>query len=223
MTDHIMIFDNETNGLPKTKERNVPMSRVDHWPRVIQLAWTVCDLEGRELSWGKHLVRPDGWEIPPPEDPPNFWQKHGFTMDLLHAEGRPIAEVADSFVGDLQSCKYMVSHNMEFDYPVLGAEFIRLGARSERIPTRICTKEASTDYCKVPFPGRRDTRSWVKQNWKWPTLAELHTKLFGVPFDNAHDAGGDVAALRACFFELVRRGVIQLEEVPAAPQRGPKR
>jgi DNA polymerase-3 subunit epsilon len=198
------------------------MSRLEHWPRVIQLAWTVCDVTGTERSWGNYLIKPDGWAIPDPEDPPNFWQKHGFTQERSLAEGVPLAEAAAHFVGDLQSCKYMVSHNMEFDYPVLGAELIRYGLRSERVPARICTKESSTDYCRIPFPGRRDTRPWVTQSWKWPTLDELHRKLFGQPFDAAHDARGDVAALKSCLFELIRRGVIRLDDVPAT-QRAPRR
>lgn len=220
-TNHFMIFDNETNGLPATKERNVPMTRLDHWPRVIQLAWTVCDAGGEERSWGNYLIKPDGWAIPAPTDPPNFWQKHGFTMELLQEKGVPLAEAAAHLVGDLQSCRYMVSHNMDFDRPVLGAELIRAGLRSERKPVAICTKEASTQYCKIPFPGRRDTRPWVKQSYKWPTLDELHRKLFGTPFADAHQAAGDVAALRACFFELVRRGVIKPEEYET--QRAPAR
>ncbi len=212
MTDHFMIFDNETDGLPKSKEKNVPMSRLEHWPRVIQLAWTVCDADGIDRSWGNYLIKPAGWAIPAPEDPPNFWQKHGFTQERSLAEGVPIAEAAAHFVGDLQSCKYMVSHNMAFDHPVLGAEFIRLGLRSERRPVRICTKEASTHYCKIPHAWRKERRPWMIKDYKWPTLDELHQKLFGRPFADAHQAAGDVAALRTCLFELIRRGVIKPEE-----------
>jgi DNA polymerase-3 subunit epsilon len=215
-----MFFDNETNGLPATKEKNVPATRIDHWPRVIQLAWSLTDLENKELSWGNYLIKPEGWAIPDGTDgkDASFWIKHGYNTAKSLAEGVPIADAVGTFNADLQSADVLVSHNMEFDHKVLGAEFIRLGVRSERVPFRICTKEASTNYCKIPHAWRKEKRPWMIKDFKWPTMAELHMKLFGKPFDNAHDAGGDVAALRVCFFELVRLKVISLENI-AATQR----
>jgi len=57
----------------------------------------------------------------------------------------------------------------------------------------------STDYCKI------------RNNWgsyKWPSLIELHTKLFDEGFDGAHDALADVKACAKSFFELKEREVI---------------
>ena len=39
-------------------------------------------------------------------------------------------------------------------------------------------------------------------------MMELHEKLFGVAFDDAHDALADVAALSKCFFKLQEIGVL---------------
>lgn len=211
-----MFFDTETNGKPINYK--APMTMVDNWPRVIQLAWTLTDLNDKELSWGNHLIKPDGWTIPSEEThgkEAEFWIKHGFSNDKSIEAGVPIAEAANGFIADLQSCDVLVAHNITFDYNVLGAEMIRLGLRSDRVPARVCTMEASTNYCKIPYPGRKDTRTWVKQNWKWPKLEELYRKLFGKEFENAHAADGDVAALRVCFFELVRLKVISLENISA--------
>lgn len=47
--------------------------------------------------------------------------------------------------------------------------------------------------------------------FKWPKLIELHRKLFGTGFDDAHDALADVKACGKCFFEMKRRGIIKLE------------
>ena len=59
--------------------------------------------------------------------------------------------------------------------------------------------QSSTNYCAIPgFYG----------NYKWPTLDELHRKLFNTGFEDAHDASVDINATAKCFWELKRRGVI---------------
>jgi|SRR5687767_5819193 len=212
----IMFFDTETNGKPINYK--APMSQVDNWPRVIQLAWSLTDVENKELSWGNYLIKPDGWEIPSEAThgkDAEFWLKHGYSTEKSLEVGVPIIEAASTFVADLQSCIVLVCHNMAFDYNVLGAELIRLGLRSDVVPARICTMEGSKDFCKIPMPHRKERRPWIKQEYKWPKLEELHRKLFGKDFDNAHDAGGDVAALRSCFFELVRQNIISIDNLEA--------
>lgn len=186
------------------------MKDLNNWPRVIQLAWVACN-EGRgTISQGNHLIRPDGWTIPDGSDGKDatFWIEHGFNTQKSLKEGVPIREAAELFVRDLQDCTYMISHNMDYDYNVLGSELIRLELKSERRPVRICTKETSTNFCAIPFEGRRYPGS--RQRYKWPKLAELHLKLFGFDFEDAHDAMGDVFALKKCFFQLLELGVIKL-------------
>lgn len=200
----ITFFDTETTGLPL--DWKAPMSQVDNWPRVIQLAWLVCDERGAELHNGKFLIKPDGWKIPQEE----FWIKNGFTTEANERDGIPVADALRAFIAHLRGGLYLVSHNMDFDHKVLGAEMIRAKVFSETKPLRICTKEASTQFCKIPFAGRKQYPGARAQNYKWPKLTELHEKLFGVAFQDAHDAMGDVVALKNCFFELVRLGVIVL-------------
>lgn len=200
----ITFFDTETTGLPKNWK--APMTQLDNWPRVIQLAWMTTDYKGEIFSQRELLIKPDGWEIPVEK----FWIDHGFNTETSMEKGNPLDQVLCDFVTDLNQSDYLVSHNMDFDHKVLGAEMLRYNIRGKRT-LKICTKEASTNFCKIPFAGRRDTRSWVKQNYKWPKLEELHAKLFGADFDNKHQAGGDVAAMAKCFFELVRLQVITLD------------
>ena len=42
---------------------------------------------------------------------------------------------------------------------------------------------------------------------------ELHQKLFGEGFGDAHDAAYDVSATARCFFEMVRLKVIERPEL----------
>ena len=41
-------------------------------------------------------------------------------------------------------------------------------------------------------------------NYKFPTLSELHFKIFGKNFNEAHNASADVDATARCLFELLR-------------------
>ena len=41
-----------------------------------------------------------------------------------------------------------------------------------------------------------------------PKLQELHRKLFGCDFDNAHDALSDIRATEKCFWEMRKRKLI---------------
>lgn len=54
------------------------------------------------------------------------------------------------------------------------------------------------NYCALPG----------SQGYKWPKLIELHEKLFGETFVDAHDARVDVKACARCFFELKKRNVL---------------
>jgi hypothetical protein len=57
---------------------------------------------------------------------------------------------------------------------------------------------STTDFCALPgYYG-----------YKWPTLQELHKKLFGRGFEDAHDAYIDVSVTVKCFFELKILGKI---------------
>lgn len=202
----ITFFDTETTGLPI--DWKAPMTKLDNWPRVIQLAWMTTDLKGKILDQQEWLIKPDGWEIPVDK----FWIDHGFNTATSMEKGHEMGHILCDFVSQLFKSEYLVSHNMDFDHKCLGAEMLRYNITGKRL-LKICTKEASTDWCKIPFfnKGHRASYSKMSQRYKWPKLEELHAKLFGADFDNKHQAGGDVAALVKCFFELVRIGVIQLE------------
>ena len=61
------------------------------------------------------------------------------------------------------------------------------------------TKDISTQFCALP--GGKGGK------YKWPTLTELHQKLFGEGFGDAHDAAYDVAATARCFFGLINQKI----------------
>jgi len=200
---NILFFDTETTGTPKNYK--APMTDLENWPRVIQLAWEKTDDSGNVLSNSEVLIKPDGWVIPMEK----IWIDNGFHTDISNDKGIAMPDALDSFVTDLNECDVMVAHNMGFDHPILGAEMIRYKKRANNpARTKICTMERTVDVCKVPFPNRGRFNS--KQGWKWPKLEELYQFLFNQGFEGAHQSGNDVTACRLCFFELVKRGIISL-------------
>ncbi|MCS4101875.1 3'-5' exonuclease [Salinibacter ruber] len=205
-----LFFDTETTGLPPKPKP--PVTDTDKWPRVVQIAWAHVSTDphaiDRTLSY---IIRPDGFTIP--EDAAEV---HGITTERAEAEGHPRGEVLEAFSRAVGVSDVLVAHNMSFDLPVVGAELVRLRGTNilQDVPT-ICTKEASTDFCKIPFPhGGR--------GYKWPTLQELHETLFSRRFGGAHDAGADVKAGARCFLELSRRSIISPLELTStrAEQEG---
>lgn len=191
-----LIFDTETTGLPKNYK--APITDLDNWPRVVQLAWQVYDLTGKKIQEGNFIVRPDGFTIPF-----NSEKVHGISTQQALEEGIPIAEVFTEFEKALAISRVLIGHNLEFDERVVGSEYVRLQKPTplERY-LRVDTKEQSTEFCAIP--------GGAGGGFKWPTLDELHRTLFDISFTGAHDALADVAATARCFLELIRRNVIEL-------------
>jgi DNA polymerase-3 subunit alpha len=65
---------------------------------------------------------------------------------------------------------------------------------------KVDTGIVSIDYCQLA--------GGLGGKLKMPRLAELHEKLFGKDFGDAHDASYDVAATARCFFGLLAKQVI---------------
>jgi DNA polymerase-3 subunit alpha len=190
-----LIFDTETTGIPHN--RTAPLTDLNNWPRLVQLAWQLHDHRGRLINHQNFIIRPEGFDIPF-----KARQIHGITTERALAEGHDLRQVLELFVQDLEKCALLVGHNIEFDINIIGAEFIRKQLDIHPLLSRnkIDTGSASVDFCQLP--------GGTGGKLKIPRLNELHEKLFGKSVQDAHDAAYDVAATARCFFELIQRGVI---------------
>lgn len=188
-----LFFDTETTGLPM--RWSAPATEVQNWPRLVQLAWILFDKDGAELEARDLIVKPAGFTIPK-----SVSDIHGITTERAASEGVLITQALDEFLSTFAKSQVLVAHNMSFDENVLVAELIRAN-KNERLAgiSKICTKESSTDYCKIPGSF----------GYKWPTLHELHFTLFGEGFDEMHRAAADARICAKCFFELKRLGIIE--------------
>lgn len=197
-----LIFDTETTGLPKNY--NAPVSDSDNWPRMVQIAWQLHDLNGELVEAKNFIIKPEGYTIPF-----NSAKIHGITTEKAEKEGLPLVEVLDIFQEALNKTTVVAGHNIEFDINIAGAEYYRKQKDTNLLDlASLDTKDESTEYCAIP--GGRGG------GFKWPTLTELHKKLFSSGFDEAHNAAADVVATTRCFLELIRIGVVREESMGLA-------
>ncbi|MGE5582925.1 MAG: 3'-5' exonuclease [Bacillota bacterium] len=185
-----LIFDTETTGLPKSWQ--APITKLDNWPRMVQLAWVLYNEDGKVIQRCGRIIKPEGFVIPD-----QVAKIHGISTARALAEGVPVKEALTEFCRVLERRRLtLVAHNIDFDEKVVGAELLRAGIRSEffNLP-KICTMKSAIEFCNLP--GK-----------KYPRLAELYFKLFGDDFQEAHRADADATACGKCFFELKKKKIV---------------
>ncbi len=191
-----LIFDTETTGLPRNK--TAPITDLDNWPRLVQLAWQLHDSHGKLIANQNFIIRPDGFDIPFKAE-----QVHGISTKRALEEGIDLKEVLSHLADDLNRTSLLVGHNIDFDINIIGSELIRAEFETDLFMKleRLDTCNSSTEFCQLPggFGGK----------FKFPKLTELHQKLFGKDFGDAHDASYDVAATARCYFGLLNKKVVK--------------
>ena len=179
-------FDTETTGIPRNYK--APASDLKNWPRLVQLAWLLFDEQEHEISSAEYIVKPEGFVIPSDAS-----KIHGITTELALRNGINLQSVITAVEENITRASVLIAHNMQFDEKILGAELLRANHPNVvESKERRCTMQSSTNYCRLPG----------QYGYKWPTLQELHMKLFNEPFEGAHHALTDVRACAKCYFEL---------------------
>jgi len=187
-----LFFDTETTGFPTH-----PTSDFRNWPRLVQIAWILTDINGTELERHCHIVRPEGFTIPE-----RVTKIHGITTEEAYNQGIPLEHALREFLIGMNYADVLVAHNFSFDYGVIRSELLR-----NKIPDflrsyqKYCTMTSKSiiDYCMVL---RGDKKA------KWPKLSELYNLLFNDELKNTHNALVDTEACVKCFFELKNLGII---------------
>ncbi len=189
-----LIFDTETTGLPK--DFNAPYTDLDNWPRLVQIAWQLHDYSGKLVRAENMIVKPEGFTIPF-----NAEKVHGISTEIAMEEGLPLKDVLGKFAEDIAQSTLIIGHNIGFDVNIMGAEYIRGAVDSKLHDIELYDTKSEETATYVGIQGGRGGK------FKWPTLTELHTKLFNESFDDAHDAAYDVSATARCYFGLISVGI----------------
>ena len=213
---YYLFFDTETTGLfiDESKSMNPFRNQVLYnslrssllrQPHLVQLSWITTDKDCNIISQHDYIIQPQGFCIPP-----EATRIHGITTEIAKEKGTPIKEVIEKFMEDVYAANTLVGHNIEFDKKVINTELIRLGLNNEyddmnsydfMSKESICTMKKSILYCEIPSGN-------YYHPYKQPKLQELHKKLFGYEFEDAHNSMSDVTATLKCFKEMRERGLI---------------
>ena len=194
-----LVFDTETTGLPpyrkveKSKEIASAIKYLKHWDecRIVEIAWLLYDEEGICLKKENFIIQPKNYIIP--EEASRI---HGITHEMAIEKGIEIEFVLNIFALDLMDANYLVAHNMDSDYNVLLAEWLRytpLTAEYFINISKICTM-----------------KDFLKPNERWPKLSDLYYKCTGKPFFQQHRALGDAMACASILFKLINKTSIHI-------------
>ncbi|ARF09698.1 UvrD/REP helicase family protein [Indivirus ILV1] len=190
-----IVLDTETTGLPKRQSiGNFPdyteLSNYNN-ARMIQICWAVyCNGKLEKLC--DYYVKPNNFKI-------ENTHIHGITDELCYKKGLNINQVLTELSHDIGNIKYIIGHNILFDYHIVCSELYRakfnniLNIINEK--ELICTMEKSiplkVDGCLKPA-----------------RLGKLYKFLFGKEFENQHNAKYDVLATAEIFHELLKRKLV---------------
>lgn len=193
MKKRTLFVDTETSGMPDFK---APPSDLRQ-PWIVQIAAVLSDSE-RIYQSVNLVVKANGRIIEP-----GAQAVHGYSQQMTDLFGVDEKTVSSVLCALFASADLAVCHNVNFDCLVMQSLFHRQNSRYgltllDAIPS-VCTMKASTNLLKIP--GRF--------GYKWPSLKELHEYLFQEGFEGAHDAMADITATRRCYYELLKRGVIE--------------
>lgn len=213
-----LFFDTETTGLPPKGARYD--KDYDKFPHIVQLAWKKVEPIPEKLGFTVNtkslIIKPDGYIIPD-----KAIKIHGITNDIANITGVPISYALQLFLSDCATSERLIAHNIYFDTSIIKANSLKCrlvnilplsiwdewGNYSNYIQEllhkskRICTMMSTIKFCNLKQNG--------SNRIKFPSLQELHKKLFGSEFEGAHNAKYDVLALEKCYNELIRRKIIK--------------
>ncbi len=195
----VLFFDTETTGIPD-RSANWETDFAEY-PHVVQLAWIHGDIVE------KHIIRPDGWEIPD-----DAVAVHDITTEYALEHGEPFATVIAQFIQDCHEAGLICGHNIHFDTSIIKANILReLGREyydAERVEDAL-------------FKGKRidtmrPTMKWVDARTsagrlKFPRLEELYSRCFPGETFPAHDALQDTMAVARCLPVILELGLVELK------------
>lgn len=197
----ILFFDTETSDFIK---KALPADHEDQaW--TVQIGALLTDLEGNEIDRLNVIIKANNRKIN------HYAEKvHGISVEQTEEEGIDEKDAAEQFGLLLRQASLVAGHNFDFDWKY--AQHLL-----ERNMDTLSDEARSAFYLDLPNQCTMKDKAVVKfcnlknkaNRPKWPKLIELHEILFEEFFNNAHDAFADIIATKECYFELVKRGIIQ--------------
>ena len=194
----VIAFDTETTGLPT--ERNASIMELHKWPYIVQLSYILFDTDSKQII----TMRDDLIKLPlDVEITPGSEAIHHISRVMCEANGICIADAINYFNKALSLADVIVGHNISFDKRMLMVECMRTNIRQQFTVNGVrkeeyCTMKKGTDICQI-----LKTKANGTTYFKFPTLSELHLKLFGKVPQGVHNALVDVLVCLRCYIKII--------------------
>jgi len=207
----VLFFDTETTGLPASKI--ISPDTLHLWPHIVQFSYIIYDTELDTIVEMFDYVVKMKKDIIIPEDSIKI---HGVTNEMSTRIGVPIEEILNKFFYYLKTVDEVVGHNVSFDINIIRVELLRLiYSTHEQVPKNeitiqkynlhsitnyknvYCTMQESIDLCSIQMVSK-----YGKSYLKFPSLLELHEKLFCSKPQNLHNSLNDVIVTCRCYIKI---------------------
>lgn len=186
-----LLYDVSTNGQPKNWKADY--TDTFSWPKLIHISWLLYDKKGELTEEADYIVNPVGMDIAP-----QALKKAGLTEEIIGEHGVDVKVALEHFNQALEKAMYVFAFNLQYSENVVLAEFYRANMMHKMYqPDRYCLMRESTYFCRLKGRGG---------GYKWPSLTELHKKIFNASFEGAGNAQKDIMAISRCFNKLLSMG-----------------
>jgi DNA polymerase III epsilon subunit-like protein len=206
----VLVFDTETTGLPKSKQINPLMFHL--WPYIVQFSYIMYDTQSHRILKKKDSIIKIPSNIIISEESVNI---HKITNEMCEQSGIELSSVLESFFEDIKKSDMVIGHNVQFDLNMVKIELLRL-IENDSLPNKKirlykdilyqvtyvtlfrCSMEETKDYCNILIKSKKGNNMYVK----FPSLLELHQKLFNTTPQHLHNSLHDVIVTLRCFIEF---------------------
>ena len=190
-----LVFDSSANGRPRSYK--APHDDTFNWPRLIHLSWIILDKDLKPIEDYDCVIKPEGFKITD-----KALKSHHIDQEKVDASENLLMDVLKRFKESIDKCEYVFAHNLAYNEGIIGAEYYRNKMSSPLIGAdSYCLMHEATYYCKLKG----------KRGYKWPTLQEMHGRIFEQGYTPANHARADVIAASRCFIYLKKAG--ELEDI----------
>ena len=203
-----LIFDVETTGLlPRNFDiKNLKLYPIQNLPYVIQLSYMVYD-----FSLDKIVESYNAYVKVPVEIPEKITQLTGINKEKCQTTGIEMKDILDKFHQAYIHSDCIIAHNLMFDRNMLLIELQRNRENFGNLDifkmfdnsynetyniSLICTMHMSKEFCNI------EKENSLGKYIKFPTLTELHEKLFNETPKNMHNSLMDIFICLKCYLKL---------------------
>lgn len=209
----LLVFDTETTGLPPHK--GIDPEYLEQWPYIVQISYVIYDFETNAIELKDHIIKIP-YNIDIPQESTNI---HGITKKMTNMNGVNIYKVFTELFYHIKRADKIIGHNIDFDINMINVELLRRIYNTKHIVSnkeleeivllkqylyelqknenKICTMKTNVELCNIIAINK-----YGKTYVKYPTLTQLHNKLFMGNINMLHDSSVDSLVTLRCYVKI---------------------